>query len=119
MSALSSAELTGMRDAIEQLLPQTCNILSATFTPNGQGGGTTTWGTVSASVACRLDVISGMEQVTGGALQPYTRSVLSMPYDTTVDETYRIELGSNTYAVKSVNTDQGWIAVRRCELELV
>ena len=116
---LTYNELSGMREVINQLLPQTCNILSPTYNPNGQGGGTTTWGTASASVACRLDVITGMEQVTRGALQPYTRSVLSMPYDTTVDETYRIELGSNTYAVKSVNTDQGWIAVRRCELELI
>lgn len=114
---LTSAELTGMRDAIEQLFPQTCNIITVTLTPDGMGGNTESLGTTTAS--CRLDVESGMEQVVGGALQPYTRSMLSLPYDTTIDEANRIEIGSNTYAVKSVNTDQGWIAVRRCELEAV
>jgi len=116
---LSGDELAGMREAINQLLPQSCNILSVTLTPDGQGGNTQTWGTASASVACRLDVESGMEQVTGGALQPYTRSMLSLPYDTTISQDNRIEIGSNTYAVKTVNTDQGWIAVRRCELEAI
>lgn len=117
--ALTDSELAGMRDAINQLLPQTCNILEGTYVPNGQGGGTTSWGTASASVPCRLDVQSGMEQVVGGALQPYTRSMLSLPYDTDISQDNRIQLGSNTYAVKTVNIDQGWIAVRRCELEAV
>jgi len=116
---LTNSELAGMREAIEQLLPQSCNILSVTLTPDGQGGNTESWGTASANVACRLDVISGTEMTTAGALQPYTRSMLSMPYDTTVSQDNRIELGSNTYAVKTVNTDQAWIAVKRCELEQI
>jgi head-tail adaptor len=115
--ALTDSELTAMRDAIGQLLPQSCNILSVTLTPDGQGGNTETWGTASASVDCRLDVISGTEQVTGGGLQPYTKVMLSLPYDTDIDTDNRVELGSNTYAVLTANIDQAWIAVRRCELE--
>lgn len=116
---LTSAELTAMRDAINQLMPQTCNILTVTLAADGQGGNTQTWGTAYSSVSCRLDVVSGMEQVTGGALQPYTHAMLSVPYDTTITQSDRVEVGSNTYAIKTVNVDQGWIAVKRCELEIL
>jgi len=114
---LSNAELAGMREAINQLMPQSCDILSVTLTPDGQGGNTEAWGTASASVSCRLDVTTGMEQIAGGGLQPFTRSVLSLPYDTTITQDNRIKIGSNTYAVKTVNIDQAWIGVKRCELE--
>lgn len=114
---LTDAELTVMRETITQLLPQTCDILAGTLTPDGQGGNTVTWGTASASVACRLDVTSGQELVLGGGLQPYTKSMLSLPYDTDITADNRVQIGDNVYAVKTVNTDQAWIAVRRCELE--
>jgi head-tail adaptor len=109
-----------MREAIEDLLPDTCNLLAVSESADGQGGFSQTWGTASSSVACRLDVVTGREQMAGGALQPFIRTMLSLPYNTTITDAYRVEHGGITYAVIAPpNTDQSWIAVKRVELERV
>lgn len=125
MSAIDTAMLSAMRDAIESLLPDTCNTLSPTHSADGQGGVTTTWGTVGTALACRLDVIqsrgvlAGGEQNTGGAIQAYASYMLSVPYDTALEESYRVEHNGNLYAVKTVNNNQSWKAVVRAELSLL
>lgn len=116
---LTSAELSMMRDTIELLLPDACNIVSITNVPDGEGGFTQTRGTSGTAIACRLDVVQGREQATGGAIQPYISYILSLPYDTTVAEENIIEHSGIDYHVKSVNQNQSWIAVRRVELEVV
>ena len=46
---LSNAELTDMRDTIQDyLLPDTCNILSIARSSDGSGGFTEAWGTATA-----------------------------------------------------------------------
>ena len=120
MPALSAAELAAMRDVIEtELLPDTCTLLTLTSTANGMGGQTQSWGTASSNVPCRLDMTRGREQVSGEAWRPFTMYTLSLPYDTTITTAYRVVHSSVTYAVTSVNTNQSWIAVKRCELEKV
>lgn len=119
MTALSNRDLTSMRQTVAELMPDRCHLLTKTSVSNGQGGQTTTWGTASANVPCRLDMMHGMETLTGGALQQYTGYVLSLPYDTTITQSQRVLLNDITYAVKSVNTNQSWVAVKRVELEKV
>ena len=119
MPAIDSTMLAAMRDAIAELLPDTAMILSVTNTPDGMGGQTQTWGTATASVAFRLDMQTGSEMVSGGALEPFTKYKGSLPYDTTVNATDRIVHNGNTYAVTGINNDQSWIAVRRVDLEKV
>lgn len=116
---LTALELSEMRAAINNLFPDTCNILSVTESADGQGGITETWGTASTS-SCRLDVVTGREQTAGGALQPYIKTMLSLPYNATITEAYRVEHGGITYAVIAPpNNDQSWKAVTRVELERV
>ena len=121
--AIDTAMLSAMRDAIGELLPDTCNLLTVTRTPDGMGGNTETWGTASSSVSCRVDLESGRtagrERLTADALRPYTAYILSIPYDTTITTDYRVEHSGATYAVTSVNTEQSWMAVKRCQLEVV
>jgi hypothetical protein len=124
MSIISGSELAEIREAIEtDLLPDTCSILSVTEVNNGMGGVTETWGTASANVACRLDmktgVDAGRERVIGGAIQPYTMYMMSLPYDVTIASTNRILHSAITYAVVSINRNQSWIGVTRVELEVV
>lgn len=114
---MDNAELSAMREALETLLPDTCNILSVTEASDGAGGVTQTWGTASASVACRVDYQSGMESIHGGAVQPYSRHILTVPYDTTVTEQNKVEHGGNTYHVTSVDQDKSWPVVLRVVLE--
>lgn len=118
---IDTAMLAAMRDAIEQMLPDTCNILSVTYTPDGMGGQTEAWGTATAGVSCRLDLVTRdlNEMVKGGAVNPYPQYMLSVPYDTTLAVENRIQHNSITYAVVKVNTSQSWKAVTRAVLELV
>ncbi len=114
---LTASELATMRDTIELLMPDTCNVCTITNVPDGEGGSTQTRGTSGTAIPCRLDVVQGREQVTGGAIQPYISYMLSLPYDTTVAEENIIEHSGVDYFVKSINLSQSWIAVRRVELE--
>ena len=96
-------------DIAANLLPDTCMILSPVQTSNGQGGWLDTWATVSASVACRLDFLTGNEIDAAGAIQPYTRFMLNFPYGTTIDSTYHFVVNGTTYnAVADPNSDASW-----------
>ena len=121
--AIDTAMLSAMRSAIAELLPDTCNILTVTRTPDGMGGNSETWGTASSGVSCRVDMESGLmagrEILTADSLVPYTKYILSVPYDTTITTDNRIEHSGETYAVTSVNTEQSWMAVKRCLLETI
>ena len=113
MSALSSAELTEMRAALEDLMLDTCNLLTSTSVADGYGGETLTWGTTVASVPCRADRVSGREIFVGGRLEPFTGYVFSMPHDTAIQITDQIEFDTNKYNIVSINDDQSWMAVLR------
>lgn len=119
---LSNAELTAMREAIEDLFPDTCNILTATETADGYGGVSRVWGTASANVACRLDVVnrSGSdEQVGAASLRSFQETILSVPYNTTITTDSKVEHSGTTYNVTAINSGQSWIAVKRVTLEKV
>ena len=119
LNMLSAADLSFMRDSTELLMPDSCNILSLTSTSDGAGGQSESWGTVT-TVSCRLDVKDMRDIVSGGAVQSYIKTMLSVPYDTSITEVNRVEHGGITYAVVApTNSDQSWIAVKRVELERV
>lgn len=117
MTALSAAELAAIRADIAELLPDTCAILSRTLTPDGSGGQVETWGTATASVACRLDPARGREAEIGGQTRPFYGFVLTLPYTATVSAQNRIELNSETFAVVSVDTGKSWSASVRAYVE--
>ena len=100
--ALTVKELAQMRADIEDLMPDTCDILSVAYTSDGEGGMAETWGTALANVACRIDYRSGSEKMTGGAIQSYSKAVLSIPYNTAINSTNRVKSGDYIWAVKSL-----------------
>jgi hypothetical protein len=116
MTAIDTAMLAAMRAAIAELLPDTAAIITITNTPDGEGGQTVTRGTAS-TVAFRLDMTSGREQVSGGAVQPFTAYKGSLPYDAAITTANQILHNGTYYAVTSVNTGQSWQAVCRVDLE--
>src|SRR5512139_2327964 len=123
MGLLIDSDLSYLRATIDAMLPDTCTILSEALSPDGQGGQTSTWGTVSQNVACRLDEAAQTGGNTlvpaGGALREAHRYMLSLPYATTINAHDRVEISSNTYNVISVNEDVSWHAVMRAVLELL
>lgn len=118
---IDTAMLAAMREAISDLLPDTCDILTVTRTADGYGGMTESIGTASAGVSCRLDaqLYAGMtdEMVKAERLLPYNRYMLSLPYDTTITTDNRVLHNSITYAVTGVNVSQSWNAVKRVSVE--
>lgn len=120
---LSEAEQERMRDDIEAMcMPDTCNILTATNTPDGYGGQTVTWGTTYSKVKCRLDAYKGKEFVIGGQVQPFHGYVLTMPSNTTITTSNRVEVGTATtkYAVIGVDgAERSWAITVRAALEVI
>ena len=119
MSQISSADLTYMQDSIEELMDTTCNILSPTLTTDGAGGMTASWGTAGTAITCRLDAKSFSETVQGESMQPGFGYMLTIPYGTTIAENYRVEVGSDTFSVTSVDAEKSWSACVRAYLERI
>lgn len=124
MSILNAADIAYMQDTIADMLPDVCNILSEALASDGQGGQTSTWGTASTSIACRLDEQTGTRNnqlvpAAGAGLREAHRFILSLPYDTVIGANDRVEIGSYTYHVVSVNDRISWEAVTRAVLELI
>ena len=119
---ITADELTQMRSDVQDLMPDTCNLLTVTDVPDGYGGVTSTWGTASASVKCRIDNASNTtygEQMVANGVQPFSRWILSVPYGTTMTEAMRVQVGSDTYNVTMVDVDKSWPVVERAVLEAV
>ncbi len=120
-----AAELARMRaDMQAATLPDTCNILSLTRTPDGEGGWTDTWGTASASISCRLDLVItrgvgfiGSEQIQSASLKPYSSWVLSVPHGTAITSANRVEVGSDTFNVVECDASRSWAGNVRATLE--
>ena len=117
MSALDDKELEEMRDAIRDLYPDSCNLLTATRTTDNAGGFTEAWGTVTRNVPCRLDQMAGSERLTDGSLRSFNSVELCVPYDTVITEGYRVEHAGITYHVLDANLDQSWQLERVVLLE--
>ena len=116
---LTARELAQMQADIYDLLRDTCDILSVAYTSDSEGGFAEAWGTATANVPCRIDYRSGRETLTGGAIQPYSKAVLSVPYNTTISLTNRVKSGDYVWSIVSINDGQSWQAVKRAELERV
>ena len=116
---LSSAELVQMRDELNLSLPGTAVLHSKTATADGQGGQAWTYaaaGTVDArlSPATSRSGAPNPETVLAarlGIVDPY---VLTLPSETSVDETYRAVFNSVTYEVRAVMPRVPWEISRRC-----
>jgi hypothetical protein len=116
---LDDSMLASMRDDAALMLPDTGYILASTTIPDGQGGGTVTWGT-AGTTPYRLDPLRGAERVEGAALQPYHGYTLTLPYDATITTLNRFQDASGqVYSVVAVDTGKSWAATKRAEVQRV
>ena len=118
---LTPTELLQMRSDILQLFPDTCSILQLSWTSDGAGGGSESWGTATGgtSVPCRVDYLSGSEGVVAGAITPYQKAVVSMGWAVSLTPANRIQVGSSVFSVQAVNNGQSWKTVTEVTCELV
>lgn len=114
---IDTAMMASMREAIKELLPDTCDIYSVTEEPDGMGGTLESLSQTGSHIPFRLDVLSGTVAVAGGGAQPYTSYKGSLPWDTEVEVFDRIVHLGSTYKVTGTNEAQSWQAVCRVDLE--
>lgn len=119
MSSISNDELERMRAQIAQLLPGTCQILSVSTSPDGQGGNIETWGTVVANVPCRIDPLGARDLVkVAGKIDVFRTSVLTVDYDTEISVDNRIEYDNNYYGITAIDSPRSWALAKRCYIEI-
>jgi hypothetical protein len=66
-----------------------------------------------------VDYGQGREAISGGALLPYQKAIISMPYDVVITPANRIQIGANTFSIQAVNNGASWKGVTRCTSELI
>lgn len=100
---LTAGELVSMRDTADTLgLPGTAVLLTPTFTNDGQGGQTASWGT-AGTVAARIAFMKdGAERNVGDRLTKVASWIVTLPASTSVAQTGRIVIDSTTYEVVEV-----------------
>lgn len=116
--ALSTAELAQIRSDIGELFPDTGYILSCVHDTGDDGSPTETWST-DGTASCRVDYKSGKQVLTGAAIVPYQKAVISMEYDEEITTANRVTVGDYTFSIEAVNVGQSWIGVKRITAEVI
>lgn len=123
---LTTSELASIRTDINCLLPDTGYIIEKELTYDAGGGQNVSTSIVAGgTVTYRLDPkvtteLKGGEKVAGGALNPFHRYVLTLPYDAVITTNNQfLSAGGDLYNVVSEDDDKSWIASVRVFIELV
>ncbi len=110
---LTDTELAQMREAIEDILAETCTIYTCSMIGDGQGGKSEQWSAGTATV-CRLALMSA-EDATRYADKLGAQSgwVITLPYDTDVSVYDKIVVDDVEYRVIGTNEHESWIMAMR------
>ena len=115
---LDATDLAALRTELNALLPGTCTINYVTRTADGAGGWTEATTARGTAIACRIMPMSGgFGGVSAEQLKEGRAWVLSVANDQTVAIDDQIVVGSNTYHVRQLNTDESEIGLTRAYLE--
>jgi hypothetical protein len=117
---LSLAELADIRRTVRDLtMPGTAILLRGTVTPNGIGGHTQTWGTVTvggtAFIPCRYQPSSATEQAIASRVTAATSWTVVLPalWDVRITDRLYIEGDGRLMAVQGVLAPRTWEMQRR------
>lgn len=118
MLTISAGELTGMRDEINDALPGTAVIHTATKTFTA---GDSSWTYAAAGTYDgRLSPVvipGGIEQRLADRVTEISTYILTLPHTATVDEDDRVVFNNVTYEVEEVRTFTPWNLDVRCKLK--
>lgn len=114
---LTATELTQLRAAAVDLLPDTCRIEYPT-TVNTNGYVTETWGTAVASAKCRFDPDKSRkeENIIGEREAMVTRYQVTLEWNTTIADGYRLIYAGGTFQVIELHDNHSLRMVRRCRV---
>lgn len=111
---LTAAELAGMRSTAQDSLAGTAVIKTQTRSSDGGGGGTLAWtasGTADARLMARTPP-ENAEPTVGNRENPDSDWIVTLPAQTAVETTDRIEIQGKTFEVASV-PDRTWEITKR------
>lgn len=110
----STNDLTRMRSTQTAHQPDTCTILSLTETIQSSGHILSTWGTLSADVACRFVPMSlDTERLAADMMEAAQTYVVTMAYDGAIEPAYRVVYSGGTYEVTAVQEQGSWKTAKR------
>jgi hypothetical protein len=116
---LTAAQLTAMRDTLEDSLVDTAVLKTRAWSSDGGGGGTTTY-SVAGTVECRVAPVSpATESVEGDRLQPDTEYVFTFAYDAAVSDDTLITYSGRNFTVTAQRAPRTWEVSRRVEAKEV
>lgn len=111
---LSSGDLQCMREAVEGLLPDTCDVYEMVQT-NVQGRASNTPTLRTSGVKCRLDVMSLRDAARMVAEREASKTYyrLTMAYGTNVDPHDRVRINGTDYEILQLFAEQSWATAVR------
>jgi hypothetical protein len=114
MTFLSTAELSQLRDDLDDLMPDSCAILRRTFT-NDKGHMTESLGTAVVSVACRVDPLKRMADAGLVADQEKGTTFwqVTLPYDTDILDGDELRWNGDTLRMIALHNDHSAKACKR------
>jgi len=111
---LSAADLAVMKATQALALPSTCSIGRHVLSPDGMGGYSESWSTLTASVLCRLSPHSApMEVIMAERYGGRQTWQLTLPAGTDVTADDRVTIDSVAYEVVGINSAGAWETARR------
>lgn len=93
---LTEAELDRMRAAAQAAMPDVAAVQRPQHVPDGAGGSTTTWTTVTGELPCRVVSQSGGEDSVDGRPETTAAFRVTVPWDADIDTTDRLIIGTLT-----------------------
>lgn len=115
-------------DAVAELFNDEATILRLAATPDGGGGQTEAW-TPAGTVPCTIAAMGGGEAVSlsakgtsgiaGDRIDSRTTHVVTVPAETTIESTDRLEVAGDVYEVNLVRVRGALELVRRVEVKEV
>jgi hypothetical protein len=122
MTWISATEQSGMQDVIGLVMPDTCVIQQSAYTPDGEGGGTVAWASVTGgTVACRFDTPKpGNNTIvfaSGESLK--FEGIFTLPHDAPLATNNRIVYASKNYEIVGLGDAQSWNICRKVYANLV
>ena len=123
---ISASVITQLQGVIARTLPDTCQVLRGTVTPDGRGGQTVIWAQHGTDVPCRVEAYMGRKGGTEADVQSRFEGItywrLSVPAGTDVTVMDRLQIstqGNRTFEVNAVGGPVSYEVVRRVFCVLV
>lgn len=110
MQALRSNELSQLRSEIKTTLQETCSIYSRSYSDDGAGSKRATLSELPRStVACKFVPLTDRESIAAGEVSNITQGKIIVPFDTIVNLSDQILMGSSKFEVLGVEMQHPYI----------